>query len=194
MRHEFTSLAALGSALGKRAPDSWCAIVSAYQAMIFLVLGSLVSRSWRALRPRAPPSAAQARPPGQAGILHGGWWRGAGAMHTPCLSRKAAQVASGPRRQALAGAGLRARHTSHTRLPRPTSSMRTPPAAQKETSRSPARVWKRPPAALRAARRSPTAGWTTGGRWLALHRAPAAANAPPSPFSCTRPHSFEISF
>ena len=49
-RHEFTSLAALGTALGPELLTSGCAIISGHQARAFLVLGSPVSRSWRALR------------------------------------------------------------------------------------------------------------------------------------------------
>ena len=50
--HEFTSLAALGTALGPEPLTSWCAIVSGHQDRTCLVLGSPASRSWRALRPQ----------------------------------------------------------------------------------------------------------------------------------------------
>ena len=82
--------------------------------------------------------------------------------------------------QAPAGVGLRARHTIHTRLPRPVCSTRTLPATPKETSRSPAPGWKRPPAAMRAARCSFAAGWTAGGGRSALLRAHCKSGRPPS--------------
>ena len=68
-RHEFTSLAALGTALGPEPLTSWCAIVSGHQDRTFLVLGSPASRSWRALRPqmfksmKLPNAASQALGP-----------------------------------------------------------------------------------------------------------------------------------